>query len=336
MNKPTDEQLNAETCVENAGEGDAESSETVSAESQELSEAELDHQDVTPEAIRRGRILIGVILVLLVSAIAMIVIAPPLGWQPAKRQMSNYRLPGAVVVMDSGSSDALALSYAPVTEVVDYHLDIEQKTDYEGHSTAAELHADVQMRPVLDSGDPHRIMLKVHGVDAHITDDGSEVSLASAGSMLSGISLFSVLDERRGIGTVVPDANINPQVGRVLYTMLDAVRLLWTALPDGNVGTGAVWEGRGMSDGEGKFFTEFRNTLSLAGGKPEIRMEYTLKHEEHGTAVSVGEGHGRVFLEAGCVKEGHLELNRTSGIDIGRSGNQVIKIDWHLAGKGKE
>ena len=324
---PEEEQVNTEVSTE--VDGVQETSESQSKVSGvDVSETELDAQDAAPESVRRGRILIGVILVLAAVAITVLIIAPPLGWKPVQKQADNYRLSEAVQVVEHGSSASYELRYAPVVLPMDYRLHIEQKTDYEGHSTKANLDAVIRMMPWRGEAAEHRVILKVNDVDVHIFDDGREVSLASAGAMLSGISLFSVLDETRGLGTIVPDANINPQVGRVLFMMLDSVRFLWPGLPEVKVGEGASWDWQGLSGKDDDASMKARVHLSTQEGSPEISMDYGLHSKVSGQDVSVGGGHGRIRLESGTVEWGEFSLERKQSSGLVPFKHQTVNVTW--------
>lgn len=189
-------------------------------------EARLDALDATPDNRRRSAIILTIVAVLFVGVMALIVTHPPLSHEKQQSNTAVYRVMTEDVVDGPQTGDAL--SYAPIESPETYHLWMEHKSQFQ-HTTSVEIKADVIVDKPLRSVDSG-VTIQLADVFAEVYNNGNHVELASTGGMLAGVSLYARFLPQSGLSSVVPDANINPQVARALYSIVDVLHFAWVPL----------------------------------------------------------------------------------------------------------
>lgn len=228
-----------------SGDGAEKSSDTVdpppaeqSEEEIEREEAILDALDATPENRRRSAVILSIVAFLFVGIVAIIIIHPPMSKDVEKSDAHIYRVMTEDVVSSAQTGDPIA--YSPIESSQTYRMSLEQKAIYaDGVQTRIVLDSDV----ILDK--PQRsvdlgVTIQLADVSADVFDGDEHVKLASPGRMLAGVSLYARLLPQTGLSSVVPDANINPQVARVLFTVADVLHYAWLPLSS-HISTDAEW-----------------------------------------------------------------------------------------------
>ena len=301
-------------------DGDASASE--SAEN-----ARLDAMDALPENRRRSVIVLSVIAILIVTGLAVVIAMPPLSWTPQKEVKSNFYALQKVTDVEIGGRSGIELSYAPIVDKVVYHLELDQTTRYDSGGTShVTLHTDVElMRPGRRESED-AVQIQLSDVETHVFDGDREVTLASAGAMLAGISLYSRLASNDGLVSVVPDANINPQVARVLYILADAMRQIWQPLPKESLGRSAHW--KIVEDQESGIELAHRAEVHLgdaADGRYELVSDIQLFSDRKGVH-GAGKGNSRVILQNGVVQEGQFVLEREGSVVDGGGQQQRVEV----------
>ena len=182
--------------------------------------------------------MMGILAVVLVG---VVVVMPPLSWKPPKKDVSKY--PSVVNVTTSVVEPGdIRLSYASIESPMTYRLTLEQRSEFsEAQRTRTHLESDVVFTRPQRSYADGEISFQLREVTADVFDGDREMELASPGDLIAGISLYSKLESQTGLGSVVPDANMNPQVKRVLFTVADALRFAWSPIPEGALGLGSRW-----------------------------------------------------------------------------------------------
>lgn len=243
---PTEEAATGGSCDMTAGEaatgGSCDPPDPCPAEQSEeeieREEAILDALDATPENRRRSAVILSIVAVLFVAIVALMILHPPMSKDVEKGNAHIYRVMTADVVSSTQTGDPIA--YSPIESPQTYRMSLEQRAIYAD---------DVQTRIVLDSDvildKPQRsvdlgVTIQLADVSADVFDGDEHVKLASPGRMLAGVSLYARLLPQTGLSSVVPDANINPQVARVLFTVADVLHYAWLPLSS-HISTGAEW-----------------------------------------------------------------------------------------------
>ena len=202
----------------------------------------LEAQDVTPEAIRRGRMVVGLILVLFAAAIVVLVVMPPLSWKPPKKVKQNFASLASAELVEAGQGEMRSLAYAPMGEHVFYRLSLEQDTSYaQGNQMSSKLEGRLEIFRPKRQDLADTVGLKLHDARTFVKDGDKQIEMGESAEMLGGVSLFTRLDAQDGMGLAVPESNVNPQVARVMYVLTDALRDIWIPLPKTDVGAGGSW-----------------------------------------------------------------------------------------------
>ena len=311
------------------------------------SEIEMDALDATPQAIRRGRLVVGIIIILALIAVAVIIIEPPLSWKPAHKRSNNYQLPPPAEIISQGNQPYIELRYAPVINPHLYHLNIQQLNHYQCHdnpnnacSTKVTLKTDVLMEHPKRHHTERDIFFSLKNVDIHVFDNDREVSLASVDDMLGnnkgdnkkGVPVFSILDDIRGMGTIVTEENVNPQITRVLFILADGIRMIYQPLPETAVGTDATWNIKGLvNDSKPSNEQWNENThvqMKMDGENITLESSISLKspHEQ-----DIGKGNALVMMKNGIIMHADVNLTRTSNSIEGASNISEISIHWENA-----
>ncbi len=290
-----------------------------------------DAQDLSPTAIRRGRMVVGIMLFLGVVAIVVLILMPPLSWKPPKKQKQNFEPLSVVESVEQGAGERVSLSYAPVETLV-YAVELEQDTRYASdrvmHS-ALSGHLELHTPQRKDLAETVGIRLKEAVM--RVKDGERDIELGESGEMLSGVSLYARMDVHEGMGRAVPDSNINPQVARVMYILTDALRYMWPALPVESVGEGATWR---LSDVVVPGGTYIRSATARLKSAKDNRFEtettIELLERRDGRSDVVGSGTAVVRVENGWLQDGQLTLNREGGEHLSGAQSQQIRMKIEL------
>ncbi len=294
-------------------------------------------QDVSPSAIRRGRLVVGVMLLLGALAILVVVLMPPLSWKPPKKMKQNFEPISVVESVEQGASDA-RVSLAYDTHEMSYAIELDQDTHYPDDKVM-HIHLD----GLLDLNRPKRgdlsetlgIRLK-DSVFVSVKDGDREIELGELGEMLKGVTLYARLDAHDGMGRAVPDSDINPQVARVMYIVADALRYMWLALPGESVGVGAKWRLSDVEDSSGMYIRRAETQLtevneSRFGNRIKTETAIELIERRDGNSVVIGSGKVVVtFKEGGIIERGKLTLTRQGGGDASGAQSQEIRFSLDL------
>jgi hypothetical protein len=194
-------------------------------------------------------VVISLMVILLIATVFVVALNPPSGSQPVSRASeAQFSLGRKVMLLAPGNTEAAQLlRYAPFLEgmqPVRYKLYIQENNRYDkGNPVRTEFRADVIIRHGIP-GNPRSIYISLDekSVDIHVYDGETERVIADLGTMFNGIILESRLDSVSGMSRFVPNVEINPQIGRVLYILSDVLRYAWTGLPEQAVGVGGGWQ----------------------------------------------------------------------------------------------
>lgn len=279
-----------------------ENSEQVLAE-----EARLEALDATPQTRKRSAIILTTMAILAVILVVVVVIMPPLSWKPPKKDVSKYHSVLNVTTTAVEPGD-IRLSYASIesSRSYRYRLTLEQASQFsDERRTRTQLESDIVFtRPERSYADGE-ISFQLQEVSAQVFDGDREVTLASPGDLLAGISLFSKLESQTGLGSVVPDANMNPQVKRVLFTVADALRFAWSPLPEVSLGLGSRWS-ISSNASESPYIRKGETTLSEGDEGYKLTTRYTF--ESSGQVV--GNGEVTTILREGRVMSSEGKFSR--------------------------
>lgn len=276
-----------------------ENSEQVMAE-----EARLEALDATPQNRKRSAIILATMGILAIILVVVVIVMPPLSWKPPKKDVSKYHsvLSVATTAVEAGD---IRLSYASIEQPLRYRLTLEQKSQYaEDNRTRTQLESDVVFTRPKRSYADGEIAFQLQEVSAHVFDGDREMTLASPGDLIAGISLYSKLDAQTGLGSVVPDANMNPQVKRVLFTVADALRFAWSPLPEAALGVGSRWTV--TSSEASSYARKGETTLSEGGAGYALTTRYTFES----SGKTVGEGEVTAVLSGGRVISAEGKFSR--------------------------
>lgn len=250
------------------------------AEGEAVDERSLDALDAQPATRRRKVSILTLMGVLLAVSVVVVVVCPPLSWKSAKKDESGYHAVASVVGDAAlGAMPLKALSYAHVGKAgAVYAFELTHASVIESSSkpVRARISGQIAFGHPTRHGQERALRFELLQVRTHVYDGDREVSLLSDGGMLDGVSLYTALDPVTGIGNMVPDANINPQVGRVLYIVADMLRYVWTPLLDRPVGDGGEWRWRDLAEkGRGRV-REAVTSVALSGGGAVLTTRYGL------------------------------------------------------------
>lgn len=304
-------------------------------------ESQLDALDASPQAVRRGRIVLVTIAILFVVAIVTIIAAPPLSWKPPKSDKNNYATLSRATEIQRGAaapSESYVISYSPIVAETRYAFRLEQTTTYDGDklprpSTRTTVEAELRLtHPVRKDFEDDSVSMRFFDVSVHVFDSDSEVPLASAGSMLEGISLYARIEKNHGLGRAVPDANVNPQTARVLLVIVDAFRNIWSPSPAQGVGRGDSWTVTPLSDRDNRIQRRAVSTVQSIDAH-DARLETTVTLVSLGAGGEREVGRGKVWTHHrdGRIVEGHMELTREGALweDDFDIASQTIRFEMH-------
>ena len=325
-------------------QNESEKHTTDSTETRSPSEIEMDALDALPQSIRRGRMVVGLILILAAIAVAVIIIEPPLSWKPAHKISNNFQLPPPAQITSPGNQPHIKLRYAPVITPQLYHLEIQQLNRYQcqndpNHSCSANitLKTDVLIEHPKHPHNERDIFFSLKNVDVHVFDNDKEVSLASVDDMLGnnkgdnkkGVSVFSTLDDVRGMGTVITEDNINPQISRVLFILADAIHMIYQPLPENEVGTNATWSVTGMTNHTStnheswneQILVKMNMDKDIISLESEIMLKNSPEHD-------IGKGNAHITMKDGIILQADVNLTRSSNSIEGSANSNEIAIHW--------
>ena len=279
------------------------------------------HDELSPESRRRARMILAVAAVLAVVAFVMLYFIPPLSWTPQKEVRSNFRPVATVVHVEPGASAQHALSYAQLSSPIFYEMEVEQKTHYDKGDTRVIIRAEVEIKVPERRDTDDTVAIVLDHVDAHAYDGDEEVRLASAGAMLERIALYARIEAQGGLGTIVPDANVNPQVARVLFILGDAFRQAWPPLPSEKLADGGSWQTEDTaSDGPGRRSRIVLHDRGNGGYGLEVRTSLVRK----GTDAELGNGRMEIELENGLVRSASVDYSRHDAVIVGGAAQQTV------------
>ena len=207
-----------------SGGHDAESPSEAEARLNDLEEA----QDAAPATRRRMFSVLTVMALLFVALIVVVVAMPPMGGYGTKKKSGNYRMLADVVAVGQ-SGNASSLAYAPITDEAGYRFELSQASRYDASNATTKTEIAGDLVFVRDGGNDE-LRVQFSRVEPHVFDGTTPVDL-NVGHLLEGVSLYTRIDARQGVGSVLPDADTNPQVGRVLFIVADLLRYVWIPLP---------------------------------------------------------------------------------------------------------
>ena len=240
----------AENAAESAKPEAENAAESAKPDSAEAGAASADDEDAhVSEATRIKQVSIGLLIVLLFLATAIVVISiPPVGSQPVSQSNeSQFALGRKVMLLAPGdTTNARQLRYVAFSEnraYARYKLFIQESNRYESGATVrTEFRVDILMRRGISGNDRSvYISLDDGSVDVRVYDGDTLREIPDAGSMYQGIILEGRLDPVSGLSRLVPSTKINPQIARVLYIVSDVLRYAWVALPEPAIGVGGGW-----------------------------------------------------------------------------------------------
>ena len=265
---------------------------------------------------------IGSALFLAIATLVIIIVMPPLSWTPEKEVQSNFRAVATLENLNPGNQPQYLLRYHTIEKDVVYAIQIEQESTYKSGKARVSIQADVTLsRPERRDTDD-TIAITLSNVEVHAYDGDSEIQLASAGAMIAGISLFARLDAQTGIGTIVPDANINPQVARVLYIVSDVLRQVWIPLPSEKIDVNASWTVRDLGQNDYVRTSNVRVTQASQRAQT-LEMTPDLMAKRADTLQSVGSGKSIIERVEDAVTEATIDYARTQPVFEGGATSQT-------------
>ncbi len=207
-----------------------------------VEDARLNALDAAPESRRRVSAILTAVVLLFAAMIAVVFGFPPLSDVGNSRDADRYRILTDEIKIESlpDGADAFPFYKPPAESPLVYRLELSQDAVYSGNaSTRVELSADVSVQTPKRSVDDG-VAIRLGDVSARVFDGSDEVKLSDSGRMLAGVSLYARFLPQTGLTNVMPDANINPQVARVLYIVSDVLHSAWIPLPD-RIAQGMTW-----------------------------------------------------------------------------------------------
>ena len=299
--------------------------------------AQLDALDEQPENKKRASIILIVIGVLFVFAVVIIYLFPPLGWTPQKDVKSDYQTTAVVENVQNSENASFDIAYQKIEKELVYSVELEQVSHYSNDAfSKLVLHADVNIsRPARRNYDDE-IAIRLENVDVHIFDGPErEVNLASAGELLEGIYMFSRLSEHDGMSSIVPDANINPQVARMLFAMSDAVRQIWLPLPSQKIGQDASWRVLDV-DAPERLFQRDGRTVVKSISDEEIKLETSYKLIQNENHREIGSGDNQVSIVRGVVQKAEVHFERIDSAFENGASKQNTTLKFELNDRAGE
>ena len=274
-----------------------------------LSEQNLDALDALPSSRRRSATIFGIAVVLFTFCLIILIIMPPLSWKSEKKKQSNYRILTEISQVESEGGDLSVLRYEPIIEKTTYTIKLRQVAQYSNEErTEVHLNADIVFTRPQRRETEDAIMVVLENVEVEVFDDAEEVKLASIGGMLADIGIYSRMGTHEGLFTVVPEANINPQVARVLYVFADVIRQVWIPLPEESVGVKGQWHFKD-TDVSMPYYRDSQVGFEKQGDLVTLDVTTELFSQ---TAGAQGNGKSRIELHRGRVKEAEVDYHHTS------------------------
>ena len=322
-NQPTEPQNNADEtkhALEQSKDGMEEAKTSAS----------LDKLDASPTAVRRGRMVVGVMLVLAIVAVIVLIVMPPLSWKPPKSIKQNFESVSTAEAVEPGADERMALFYAPIENSLHYRVRLQQDVTY---ASGNPMHSTLAGR--LEMFQPRRkdlsesVGMKLLNAQMTIEDGERPVELGESGEMLGGVSLYVRLDAHDGLGMAIPDSNINPQVARVMYILADALRNVWLPLPKEDVGLNAAWKLSEVTDRGGNYSRRASTQLNSIHPDVQTKTTFELIHRDGNTERVAGNGEVTVLLKDNRVQSAKLVMTR--GVDASGSGVKSQRIEFELA-----
>lgn len=269
-----------------------------------LSEQNLDALDALPSSRRRSAIILGVAGTLFAFCLIILIIMPPLSWKSEKKKQSNYRVLTEISQVEAGPNAQALLRYEPIIEKTAYRLKLNHSAQYEKDvRTEVLLEADVVFTRPKRRESEDAIMAVLEDVHVKVLDGTDEVKLASIGEMLADIGVYSRLGAQDGLFTVVPEANINPQVARVLYVFADVIRQIWIPLPEEPVGNKGQWHFKD-TDTTMPYFRDSQVSFEVKGEHVTLDVTTGLFSQADGQQ---GNGKSHIELRNGRVIEAEID-----------------------------
>ena len=305
----------------------SQSNEMVDAEA-ELSD--LDVLDASPAAIRRGRMVVGLILALGIVAVIVLIVMPPLSWKPPKSVKQNFESVSTAESVNPGEGERIALFYAPIEGSLHYHVKLQQHIEYhQGNPMRSSLEGRLEMFLPRRKDLAETVGMKLLHARMVIEDGERPVDLGESGEMLGGVSLYARLDAYNGLGLAIPDSNINPQVARVMYILAYALRNVWMPLPQEDVGRNATWRLSDVSDKGGHYSRRASTQLKFVDPDIQTQTTFELIQRDGNTERVAGSGKAEVLLRDHRVQSAKLVMSRN--VDALGSGVVSQQIQFELA-----
>lgn len=300
--------------------------ETPSSDERTLSEQNLDALDALPSSRRRSAIILGTAGALFAFCLIILIIMPPLSWKSEKKKQSNYRSLTEISQVESEGDNLLALRYEPIIEKTTYTIDLQQVAKYpKDVRTEVHLKADVVFTRPQRRESEDAIMVVLENVDVKVLDGIEEVKLASIGEMLADIGIYSRMGTREGLFTVVPEANINPQVARVLYVFADAIRQVWIPLPEEGLGMKGQWHFKDM-DPEMPYFRDSQVAFETKGKSTLLDVTTGLFAR---TGGQQGSGKSHIEIAGGRVIEAEVDYRHTPEVGENAASELLFHAEIH-------
>ncbi len=330
---PDDAAINNQTSENTTQSADAQEDAYESSDSQTLNAL-----DELPENKKRASIILIVIATLFVFSIAIIVIMPPLSWSPQQGVKSDYHPVASLQLIHSGNAAEYDLAYQTIDTEISYSLDISQTTFYPNDASSRfQMMANVMIsRPTRRTHDDE-IAIKLDDVQVHIFDgQNSEISLAGASDLLEGIYIFSRLEPHQGMYSIVPDANINPQVARMLFTIMDAVRQIWAPVPNQKIGINAQWsiaDNNNDNADRNVILKRIADASLKSCDDKGCKISSNIRLEKSQTTentTQIGNGNSNVLLKDGRIVEADMHFERSQNIMENAANKQETTLKFVL------
>lgn len=294
-------------------------------------EARLDALDATPENRRRSFTILTIIVVLLILTIVMVICYPPLSWNSKKKDSDNFRILSEITQNAVLSSSGVEAGYRAIVSEKRYRLKLTDKSFYaSGATTRTDMTSEVLVDRPQRSVAEDAVTIQLANVEAHVFDGDKEISLAGAGRMLAGVSLYARLMPHEGLSSVVPDANINPQVARVLFIVSDVLHYVWGPLPE-RIEAGAEWRFEDKKESDTPLaYRRFGNVraVEVADGGERIKLETSFEFSRADLGGLDGERHGggqvESILEHGILKKAQGRLHRPTQGGEGAESYEIL------------
>ena len=283
--------------------------QTQQPDDRSMSEQNLDALDALPSSRRRSATVLGIAGVLFVFCLTVLILMPPLSWKSEKKDQASYVSLTEISQIEPGNGTQKSLSYQQIVEKTVYHLTLDEHILYgEGKQAEVSLETDVILsRPERRDFDD-AVTFTLDDVHVKVLDGKDEVKLASIGGMLAGIAVYSRLGTKAGLYTVVPEANINPQVARVLFVFSDVFRQIWIPLPEAAIASGATWHLKDSGEQNASHYRASSVSFTSQDGKDLLDIKTDLFGKKDSR---LGDATAHVELQDGRVLSSELDYKRT-------------------------